>query len=251
MDACDIRSSCRKKRVNKINTAPDKIRILVVDDHDASCRHAVSVLRGSAGSVRLASTAKIALKLAFSWYPQVICMDLQLPDLEGTDTIRLIRTRWPAGIRSPRVIILTGDESGLNQKLLKSLVIDRVLVKPVPGPVLRAAVFSSPGNQIMEPSGTEDLQELKHLFRSELKQRLPELDHCVSGMVRSEVAAILHQLIASAALSSESRLETSLRAMAAVCRQDFCATDLAAAYYTLLESAHEFLCRQPHESTGQ
>ena len=220
-------------------------RILVVDDHNISSRHSVAALGQGGGKVKLARNAHEALATALSWYPALICMDIHLPDSNGLEVIRRIRQAWPSDKPPPRVIILTGDDSGLKQGDLATLKIDGLLVKPVSGQQLRKAARFHQDSPIKELDPDGHARELKNLFREELERRLPELDQCISNLDRQRVTGILHQLIASSAMCCERRLELSLRALDSACRRDDSTAGLAQTYYALIESAQEFLARLP------
>jgi hypothetical protein len=84
---------------------------------------------------------------------------------------------------------------------------------------------------------------LQIMFREELAQRLPELDLSVSGLDGLAAAAILHQLIASAAMCRESRLESGLRSLDQACRRETSPADMARRYHLMLECAREFISR--------
>jgi len=218
-------------------------RTLVVDDHGISRRYVVAMLRQCTGAVKRARTARGALDTALSWYPDLICMDICLPDLGGLEVIRRIRLAWPAEKPQPRVIVLTADESGLKRRDLEGLNVECILVKPVSGDQLRqASGLRRNGNGKGTPCA-EPTRELQNLFRAELEERLPELDRYVSNFDRNRTTEILHQLIASSAICNEPRLETGMRALDACCRSDKPPADLARAYYRFLESADDFLSR--------
>ena len=220
-------------------------RTLVVDDHDISCRVAVAALRQSTGAVKLARNAREALATALTWYPDLICMDIHLPDINGLEVIRRIRLAWPAERPPPRVIILTGDDSGLKQSDLTALNIDALLVKPVSGQQLREAARLDRNNRVNESDARGHSLELRNLLREELVRLLPELDQCISNFDCIRATRILHQIIASSAICNERKLESGLRKLDTACRRDDSTADLARAYYALLESAHEFLYRPP------
>ena len=220
-------------------------RILVVDDHAISGRHSVAVLQQCAGTVKLARNASEALATASSWYPDLICMDIHLPDINGLEVIRRIQLAWPADQRPPRIIILTGDDSGLKQSDLAALNIDALLVKPVSGQQLREAARLQATDRVAAPEPREDKLELLYLFREELERRLPELDQCISDFDRHRAASILHQLIASSAICNECELESALRKLDAACRRDGSTAELARTYYALLDSAQGFLSQHP------
>jgi CheY-like chemotaxis protein len=217
-----------------------KNRTLVVDDHGISSRFVVAALGQMAGAVKLARNASEALATALTWCPHLICMDLHLPDINGLEVVRRIRLAWPPDKPPPRVIILTGDDSGLKQCELAALNIEALLVKPVSGQQLREAAGLERKNRVTESGPGGDKLELRGLFREELARRLPELDQCISNFDRQGTIRILHQLIASSAICNERELESGLRRLDATCRRDDSTADLAQAYFSLLGSAQGF-----------
>jgi len=219
-------------------------RILVVDDHDGSGRHAAAALKECTGQVQWVKTASEALLASLSWLPDTIFMDLHLPDAGGLEVIRRIRADWPMDKPEPSIVVVTGDVSPGNRKQLAQLKVDHVLVKPVPGEQLRAIAGLTSNGGIQESRSGEVLTELKALFRDELEKRLPELDLGLSRLDYKAVTTVLHQLIASAAFSGEFRLEQNLRSLNTVCRQSDAPGEIARHYYQFLESAQEFMSRE-------
>ncbi len=72
-------------------------RLLLVDDH-AVVRSGLRMLLGSESDVEIvgeASTAKEAIEAAAQFNPEVILMDIGLPDLSGIDATREIKKRFP------------------------------------------------------------------------------------------------------------------------------------------------------------
>ena len=69
-------------------------RVLVVED-DAQMRRFLRATLRRAFSVVEAVSGKEALGLASSWNPEVVLLDLGLPDLDGRDVLRQIR-EWSA-----------------------------------------------------------------------------------------------------------------------------------------------------------
>jgi DNA-binding NarL/FixJ family response regulator len=81
------------------------IRVLVVDDHDLF-RTGLSSLLASRPDIEVvaqASGGRAGVRLAEELRPDVVLMDLRMPDLEGTEATREIVDRQP----STRVIALT------------------------------------------------------------------------------------------------------------------------------------------------
>jgi DNA-binding NarL/FixJ family response regulator len=81
------------------------IRVLVVDDHDLFRTGLVSLL-GSLSDIDViaqASGGRMGVRLAHELRPDVVLMDLRMPDLEGPEATREILERDPA----TRVVALT------------------------------------------------------------------------------------------------------------------------------------------------
>ncbi len=81
------------------------IRVLVVDDHDLFRAGLASLLgaRQDIEVVAQASGGRMGVRLAAELRPEVILMDVQMPDLDGPAATRLILGRQP----SVRVVALT------------------------------------------------------------------------------------------------------------------------------------------------
>jgi DNA-binding NarL/FixJ family response regulator len=80
-------------------------RVLIADDHPAFRRGLQQMLDGAEGVdvVGEARTGLDAVSLAASLCPEVVVMDLRMPDLDGIEATRRLRRNSPA----PAVIVLT------------------------------------------------------------------------------------------------------------------------------------------------
>ncbi|MCS6842746.1 MAG: response regulator transcription factor [Caldilineales bacterium] len=84
------------------------IRVLLVDDH-AVLRHGLRLILQSSGEMTVvgeASTAGEGVALAAALRPDVVLMDLQLPDFDGIEATQRLRSVYP----DARVLILTVSE---------------------------------------------------------------------------------------------------------------------------------------------
>jgi two-component system KDP operon response regulator KdpE len=100
-------------------------RVLVVDDEVAIRSFLVETLRHESYSVEEVGTADGALLLAASLRPDVILLDLGLPDLDGKEVIRRIRV----GQSTPIIIISARDQESEKVAALDSGA-DDYLTKP-------------------------------------------------------------------------------------------------------------------------
>ena len=79
--------------------------LLVVDDQEIFRAPLVEALRDQGYEVREASTAPAALELAMRRKPDLVLMDLAMPNIDGFELLRYFRAR--AMFRSLPVIFLT------------------------------------------------------------------------------------------------------------------------------------------------
>jgi two-component system KDP operon response regulator KdpE len=75
-----------------------RARILLVDDETAIQRSVGPLLRARGYDVDVAGTGAEALRLVAGHPPDLVVLDLGLPDLEGTEVCRRIRSRSPMPI---------------------------------------------------------------------------------------------------------------------------------------------------------
>jgi DNA-binding NarL/FixJ family response regulator len=90
-----------------MNTS-ESIRVVVVDDHQI-VRDGLVALLGALDGVDVVGTAadgKDAVHVVTETGPDVVLMDIQMPELDGIEATRFITGRQPA----PRVVMLTMNE---------------------------------------------------------------------------------------------------------------------------------------------
>ncbi len=94
---------------------PAQVSVVVVEDH-ALVADGLLALLAEEASVRVvasASTAAEALALVEEARPQVVLMDVRLPDADGIDVAVRIKTNWP----DVEIVVLTGlmDDTTLSR----------------------------------------------------------------------------------------------------------------------------------------
>lgn len=79
-------------------------RVLVVEDNERNLKLVRDVLQYAGYEIIEASTGKEGVELAQSLTPDVILMDLQLPDIDGMEALRRIR-KSPATADVPVIAV--------------------------------------------------------------------------------------------------------------------------------------------------
>jgi len=123
----------------------DPIRVLVVNDHQLERRGLVVLLQSfnDLMLVGVARTGTQALQLCESAQPDVVLMDLLMPDMDGAEATRMIHERYP----DIHVIVLTNwDEYEIVQRAL-TMGAERYLVKNISGVQLAEAIRESRSGQ--------------------------------------------------------------------------------------------------------
>ena len=80
------------------------MRILVIDDELDTAQTVALLLRHDGHEVRYAVTAGAALDLVAQDQPELVILDLGLPDMDGVELARRLKRRGPA----PKIIAITG-----------------------------------------------------------------------------------------------------------------------------------------------
>ncbi len=120
-----------------LGPAQSAAKILVVDDEDAVRHYFQDVLAQAGYEVSVADNGDQALKMVRSQRYQVVLTDLVMPEREGLETIKAMRTEQP----HLRIIAVSGAFGGAFLKVASLLGGDVTLAKPVSPDALLAAVL--------------------------------------------------------------------------------------------------------------
>ncbi|MDQ3783179.1 MAG: response regulator transcription factor [Actinomycetota bacterium] len=116
------------------------MRVLVVEDEPDLASALATGLRREGYAVDLVGEGGVAIdKLAVSEY-DLVCLDLNLPDMDGLQVCRFIRTGGAAGDEEPRVLMLTARDALDDRVAGLDDGADDYLVKPFAFPELLARV---------------------------------------------------------------------------------------------------------------
>lgn len=133
-----LRELCRGGRTS--NLPPPRIvgcrRILAVDDSPTFLDSIASILRQDGHDVVLARSGREALDMLAVQTIDCVVLDLNMPDLDGLETLRLIRQT--PGRESTPTLMLTGSSDPTAQKSAQDAGADEFLTKNVTFDVVRA-----------------------------------------------------------------------------------------------------------------
>lgn len=103
--------------------------ILIVDDHETNRKLARDVLRAAGLSTLEAGRGDEAITLAAEHRPDVILLDLRLPDMNGTEVAR--RLRGGTGTEEIPVVALSASAYAWSTDRLLAAGFDGYLQKPI------------------------------------------------------------------------------------------------------------------------
>jgi two-component system KDP operon response regulator KdpE len=136
----------------------DAAAILLVEDDDATRESIATFLRGHGHDVREARTATEALKAWESSRPDLIVLDLGLPDLDGSAVIRRVRNE-----AATPILILSARDREADKVAALDHGADDYVTKPFGMPELRArvdALVRRAAGPAADPGGTIRVGEL-------------------------------------------------------------------------------------------
>lgn len=172
-------------------------KLLVVDDLEDNRALLQQTLSPVGFSVRVASSGAEALRVFDEWAPDLVLMDVRMPDIDGLEAARRLRSR-PGGANVPIYAVSasafkedeeTVREAGMNGLLRKPIQLERVFeviqkelgVDYEYGPASQSRVPSAPAEQastaaipahLIEPL----LRALEHADVAELRQLIAEVE---------------------------------------------------------------------------
>lgn len=113
----------------------DKLRILIVDDIPTNVKLISAIIKKQNTEFETAENGKEALEKVESFKPQIVLLDLMMPDVSGWDIIKAIREKYT---KEQIAIIVTSAitdhdnitecyDLGVNDYVAKPIVPDRLL----------------------------------------------------------------------------------------------------------------------------
>ena len=172
-----------------MTVAQKTIRVVIVDDHPVVRVGLKTMLESDERItvVGMASSAKEAVDKVQSSQPDVVVMDLRMPEVEGTEAIELLRKVDP-GVR---VLVLTNYES--DEDILRALRAGAMgyLLKSTPLEEITQAVATVSQNQrCIPPHIAQRLSEAVS-YETLSQRELEVLCLVAKGLTNKEIAQLL------------------------------------------------------------
>jgi CheY-like chemotaxis protein len=146
-DAYNEVQTCRiaRTRHGPLATAPRgankrRLRVLVVDDHRASADTLAMLVRIWGHNVRKAYDGAAALELAFKYRPDMILLDIMMPEISGRDLA--LRIRQQACLKKCLLIAITGCTDERQRLHCLEAGVDLFLIKPVTPHTLQSLLLA-------------------------------------------------------------------------------------------------------------
>ena len=179
-------------------------KVLIVDDHSLLRQGLVRLLdlEASINVVGQAADGEEALKKVEELEPDVVLMDINMPILNGIETTRQIRRRWP----KIRVLALTiHDDEGYISEMIRAGARGYVLKDAEPDNLFHAIQRVHGGETYFPPDLMEKVMERYHRLNTEYGQQqvdrpgeepltrreLEVLNCIVRGMSNRDIAGAL------------------------------------------------------------
>jgi DNA-binding NarL/FixJ family response regulator len=164
------------------------IEVLIVDDHPMVREGLAGVLaRHGMKIVGLAANGKQAVEIYMSHRPDVMLLDLRLPDQSGFDVVRAVLSADPQA----RIVILSSAQGDASIYNALSLGVRGYLLKGIDGTTLAEHVrHVAAGGSCLSPETTEKLTQ--YISSRKLSEREIEVLGLISkGKSNKEIAHLL------------------------------------------------------------
>lgn len=113
-------------------------RILVVDDHLDTAHSLAILLRDMGHEVEFAINGHAGVEIARRFQPDIVLLDLLLPDFDGCEVAR--RLRQQEGCKNARILAITGGGNEALRRRAEEAGCDDYLLKPLDFKLLDALI---------------------------------------------------------------------------------------------------------------
>jgi CheY-like chemotaxis protein len=119
------------------------LRILLAEDNPVNQKLALRLLERMGYRADVADNGLAALSAVEGSDYDVILMDVQMPELDGLETTRRIRRRWPDA--TLRIVAMTANAMDGDREACLEAGMDDYIAKPISPEALQAALMAATG----------------------------------------------------------------------------------------------------------
>ncbi len=148
----------KKSRVQEFFVAPDA-RVLVVDDNGMNLTLMKELLKRTKMQVDLAASGAECLELTKNKYYDIILMDHMMPELDGVETLRLIREDSENVNSKTRIIALTANVSAESREMYLGYGFDDYFAKPIQTNKLDELLVTHLPSSLVRKADTDSVME--------------------------------------------------------------------------------------------
>ncbi len=139
------------------------LSILLAEDNLVNQKVALGMLRRLGCEADVVSDGRAAVEAVEAGDYDVVLMDVQMPEIDGLEAARMIRSRLPEGTR-PRLVAMTANAMAEDREACRAAGMDDYVAKPVRMEELQSALLRVPGRKSegadLDPSALETLRDL-------------------------------------------------------------------------------------------
>lgn len=144
-----------RSRYKQSFSAPDA-RILVVDDNEMNRMVAIKLLRGTGMKVETVESGKACLKKTAENAYHVILMDHLMPDMDGEETMKAVRSQAKGFCQKTPIIALTANVMSNAEQVYRDMGFDGYLAKPINSALLEASLLKYLPHDLVEYTADND-----------------------------------------------------------------------------------------------
>ncbi len=170
-----------------------KINILLIEDDKSTCSYITTSLNGNGYHVITAFSGKEGVSLAASFCPDVILLDLGLPDIDGCDVIRQLRS-WS----SISVIVISARNREQDKVTALDLGADDYITKPFGSAELMARIRTSlrhsrtaTPDKVYKAGGLEIYFERRMIYINGAEVHLTQIEYQLLSLLAKNSGRVL------------------------------------------------------------
>ncbi len=133
-------------------------KVLVVDDNASNLLVVSKLLRETKVQVETVSCGEDALKRTLNQHYHVIFMDHLMPEMDGIECLKAIRSQIGGQCKESKIVVLTANAGSENKVLYEKAGFDGYLTKPITGDILEKELYRLlPRNLAFTTGNGEDI----------------------------------------------------------------------------------------------